>query len=71
MGGISGVKLRIAERLPELANYMCGTVNIVFGHNEFLGGKIKNVDQWIVTCPSPELKARDKIILSMNEYKMH
>ena len=62
--------IRIAERLPELSNYMFGTVNIVFGHNEFLGGNIGNVNQWILTCQSPELKTGDTLILSSNEYRL-
>ncbi len=73
---VSKVELGLNRRitsgtiLPELAGDMNGSFSLVFGHNESMGGKIKNVPPWWLICLSPEIKAGDRLILKGNDYSV-
>jgi predicted transcriptional regulator len=54
--------------LPELTSDMNGSFSLIFSHNEFMGGKIKNVPPWVLTCISPEVHAEGRLILKGNDY---
>ena len=60
-----------AKLLPEIANMMCGAVNISFGSNTNLGGTIAdNIAYWELTSLSPTVFSGDELILKKNSYKI-
>ncbi len=58
------------EILSELVTDMNGSFSLCFGYNEYMGGKIKNVPTWDLTCMSPEIKERGRLILKENNYRV-
>jgi leucyl aminopeptidase (aminopeptidase T)/DNA-binding MarR family transcriptional regulator len=62
--------IRNGEILPELVTDMNGSFSLCFGHNEYIGGKIKNVPTWDLTCMSPEIKEGGRLILKDNDYRV-
>lgn len=64
------IEMNDPELMPELISKSYGCVSIGFGNNRTLGGNIKDIPTWGLTCVAPSIWVGDALILQNSEFSI-